>query len=116
MRENDERSKSRKRLGAFWGRVLCAVGIVLAIVGAFFVSIASEGIGIALGVAGYLLGARSLGAATVVLCVAAALVGLFVEPYAMPGSYDELVNGIKELMQLAREAFQTVPYSLRHKY
>ena len=97
MRENDER-KSRKRLGAFWRRVLCAVGIVLAIVGAFFVSIANEGIGIALGVAGYLLGARTLGAATVVLCVAGALVGLFVGPYAMPGSYDEWVSGIKELM------------------
>ncbi len=99
MRENDERRKSRKRLGAFWGRVLCAVGIVLAIVGAFFVSIASEGIGIALGVAGYMLGVRALGVTTIVLCVAAAAVGLFVGPYAMPGSYDELVNGIKEVIQ-----------------
>ncbi len=73
------------------------VGIVLAIVGAFFVSIASEGIGIARGVAGYLLGA--LGVTTIVLCGAAALVGLFVGPYAMAGSYDELVNGIKEVIQ-----------------
>ena len=78
MIENDETSKSRKRVGAFWGRVLCAVGILLAGIGAFFVSIASEGIGIALGVAGYLLGARALGVTTIVLCVAAALVGLFV--------------------------------------
>jgi len=72
MRENDERRKSRKRLGAFWGRVLCAVGILLAVIGAFFVSIASEGIGIALGVAAYLLGARALGVTTIVLCVASA--------------------------------------------
>ncbi|MDP8926190.1 MAG: hypothetical protein M3M97_04595 [Actinomycetota bacterium] len=62
-------------------------------------SIASEGIGIALGMVGYLLGALTLGVATVVLCVVAALVGLFVGPYAMPGSYDELVNGIKEVIQ-----------------
>lgn len=74
------------------------VGIVLAIVGAFFVSIASEGIGVTLGVTGYLLGARALGVATIVLCMAA-LVGLFVGPYAMPGTYDELVNGIKEVIQ-----------------
>jgi putative Mn2+ efflux pump MntP len=99
MRENDETRKSRKRLGAFWGRVLCTVGIVLAIVGAFFVSIASEGIGATLGVAGYLLGARALGVTTIVLCVVAAFVGLFVGPYAMPGTYDELVNGIKEVIQ-----------------
>jgi putative Mn2+ efflux pump MntP len=99
MRENDETRKSRKRLGAFWGRALCTVGIVFAIVGAFFVSIASEGIGAALGVAGYLLGARALGVTTIVLCVAAAFVGLFVGPYAMPGTYDELVNGIKEVIQ-----------------
>ena len=49
--------------------------------------------------AGYLLGVRALGVTTIVLCVAAALVGLFVGPYAMPGSYDELVNGIKEVIQ-----------------
>ena len=84
MIENDETSKSRKRAGAFWGRVLCAVGILLAVIGAFFVSIASEGMGIALGVAGYLLGAHALGVTTIVLCVAAALVSLFVGPYALP--------------------------------
>ena len=99
MRENDETRKSRKRLGVFWGQALCTVGILLAIVGAFFVSIASEGIGAALGVAGYQLGARALGFTTIVLCVAAAFVGLFVGPYAMPGTYDELVNGIKEVIQ-----------------
>jgi hypothetical protein len=99
MKENYEPRKSQKRLMTFWGRVLCAAGIVLAIVGAFFVSIASEGIGIALGMAGYLLGARALGVTTIVLCGAAALVSLFVGPYAMPGSYDELVNGLKEVIQ-----------------
>ena len=62
-------------------------------------SIASEGRGIRLGVAGYLLGAHALGVTTIVLCVAAALVGLFVGPYALPGSYNELVNGIKEVIQ-----------------
>ena len=87
MIENDETRatcKSGKRAEAFWGRVLCAVGILLAVIGAFFVSIASEGMGIGLGVAGYLLGARALGVTTIVLCVAAALVSLFVGPYALP--------------------------------
>ena len=64
------------------------IGILLAVVGAYFVPVATEGIGIALGVAGYALGARTLGAATIVLCVVGIFVGLLVGPGVIPGSYD----------------------------
>ena len=99
MRANDETRKSRKRLGAFWGRVLCVFGILLAVVGAYFVSVATEGVGIALGVAGYAFGARTLGITTIVLCVIGMFVGLLVGQGVIPGSYDEPVDGIQESIQ-----------------
>ncbi len=34
---------------SFWGRTLCAVGIVLAVIGAYFVSVALGAVGITLG-------------------------------------------------------------------
>lgn len=46
----------------FFGRVLCVLGLALAFIGAYFVSIRTEFIGIVLGVGGYYLGARTLGA------------------------------------------------------
>ena len=83
----------------FWGRVLCVLGIVLALIGALFVSIATEGIAIALGVAGYFLGARSLGITTIVLSVVGMFLGLLAGQGVMLGAYDEAVNGVKETIQ-----------------
>lgn len=68
-------------------------------VGMLFVSIATEAVGIVLGVVGYALGARRLGSLAVVLCTAAMFLGLLVAQGVVPGSYDEAVNGIKETLQ-----------------
>ena len=78
---------------SFWGRVLCVPGLVLAVIGAYFVSVALGAGGIVLGVAGYTLGTRRLGAATVVLGVASIFVGLLVGQGVMAGSYDRAVDG-----------------------
>ena len=52
---------------SFWGSVVCVAGMVLAVIGAYFVSVALGTVGIVLGVVGYALGARRLGAVTVIL-------------------------------------------------
>ena len=75
------------------GRVLCAAGIILALIGAYFVSVALGAVGIVLGVAGYALGARRLGVVAVVLGVVSIFVGLLVGQGVMAGSYDRAVDG-----------------------
>lgn len=85
--------------GSLLGRVLCMVGIALALIGAYFVSIALGAVGIALGVAGYYLGPQNLGRVAIVLGVVSIFVGLFMGQGVIPGSYDEEVNGIKETIQ-----------------
>ena len=65
-------------------------GMVLAVVGAYFVSVA---LGVVLGVAGYALGARRLGAATAVVGVVSIFVGLLAGQGVMAGSYDRAVDG-----------------------
>ncbi len=85
--------------GVLLGRVLCMVGVILAIIGAFFVSIATEGIAIALGLAGYFLGARILGVKTIVLSVVGMFLGLLAGQGVILGAYEEEVNGIKETIQ-----------------
>jgi len=76
-----------------FGRVLCVPGLVLAVIGAYFVSVALGAVGIVLGVAGYYLGARKLGSAAVVLGVVSIFVGLLVGQGVIPGSYDRAVDG-----------------------
>ncbi len=68
-------------------------GLILAVIGAYFVSVALGAVGIVLGVVGYALGARRLGAATVVLGVVSIFVGLLVGQGVMAGSYDRAVDG-----------------------
>lgn len=68
-------------------------------VGMLFVSIATGAVGIVLGVAGYSLGARRVGALAVVLCTVAMLLGLLVAQGVMPGPYEEAVSGFKEALQ-----------------
>ncbi len=61
------------------GRLLSAVAIVFCVpLGALFVSIATGAVGVFLGITGYVLGAKRIGALAVVLCTAAMFVGLLV--------------------------------------
>ncbi len=82
------------------GRFLAVIALLFCVpVGVLFVSIATGGVGIVLGVAGYAMGARTLGLLAVVLCTAAMFLGLLVGQGAMPGSYDTLLNGVKQALQ-----------------
>jgi len=65
----------------------------LAVVGAFFVSIATDVLGMVLGMVGYFLGARVLGTVVVILSIATFLIGLLGGPAALPGSYDQPTHG-----------------------
>ncbi len=102
MSTNEGKERKAGGLRIFWSRLLCAVGMLLAIVGAFFVSVALGALGIVFGVVGYGVGARNLGFATILLGVVSILVGLFIGQGVIAGSYDEVVNGIKESIQYPR--------------
>ena len=76
------------------GRLLSGIAIVFCVpLGALFVSIATGAVGVFLGITGYALGARRLGALAVVLCTAAIFVGLLVGQGVLPGTYDRAVDG-----------------------
>ena len=76
------------------GRLLSGIAIVFCVpLGALFVSIATGAVGVFLGITGYALGARRLGALAVVLCTAAMFVGLLVGQGVLPGTYDRAVDG-----------------------
>jgi hypothetical protein len=79
--------------GLFPARALCVVGMSFAVVGAFFVSVATDVLGMVLGTVGYFLGARVLGTVVIILSVATLLIGLLVGPAAIPGSYDQPTHG-----------------------
>ena len=82
------------------GRVLSAIALIFCVpVGILFVSVATGAVGIVLGIVGYALGARRLGSVAVVLCTAAMFLGLLVGQGAMPGSYDAMLDGVKEAIQ-----------------
>jgi hypothetical protein len=84
----------RRERSLFPARALCVLGISFAVVGAFFVSMATDVLGMVLGMVGYFLGARVLGTVVVILSIATLLIGLLVGPAAIPGSYDQPTNGI----------------------
>ena len=79
--------------GLFPARALCEVGMSFAVLGVFFVSVATDVLGMVLGVVGYFLGARVFGAVVVILSIATLLIGLLVGPAALPGSYDQPTHG-----------------------
>ncbi len=82
------------------GRALCVVAFLLCVpVGALFVSVATGVVGIVLGIVGYLSGARGLGRLAVVLCTAARFLGLLIGQGAIPGSYDPVLDGVKQILQ-----------------
>jgi hypothetical protein len=81
------------RRSLFPARILCAVGLGFAVLGAFFVSVGTNVVGIVLGAVGYYLGARVFGVVVIVLSVATLFIGLLIGQGAIPGSYDEIMNG-----------------------
>ena len=74
-------------------RALCVIAISFAVLGAFFVSVATDVLGVVLGMVGYFLGARVLGTVVVILSIATLFIGLLVGPVALPGSYDQPTHG-----------------------
>ena len=82
------------------GSVLSVIALIFCVpVGILFVSVATGAVGIVLGIVGYALGARRLGSVAVVLCTAALFLGLLVGQGALPGSYDAMLDGVKEAIQ-----------------
>ena len=75
-------------------RILCAIGLGFAVIGAFFISVGTNVVGMILGLMGYYLGARVFGVLIIVLSTITLLIGLLVAPGALPGSYDQEVNGV----------------------
>ena len=85
---------------AYIGLVISAFALVFCVpMGILFVSVSTGAVGIVLGVAGYSLGARRLGFVAVVLCAAVMFLGFVVGQGAMPGSYDAMLDGVKEVLQ-----------------
>jgi hypothetical protein len=88
-------NETRPSLGLNAGRMLSGIAIVFCVpLGALFVSIATGAVGVFLGIIGYALGARKLGALAVVMCTAAMFVGLLVGQGVIPGdAFDRAVDG-----------------------
>lgn len=76
----------------FFGRLLCGLGIALAVIGAFFVSVATNVLGIVLGMVAYVLGSRRLGTLTIILAVVTLAAGLFLGQGVVPGAYDRITD------------------------
>ena len=68
-----------------WGTAACALGIICAASGVFFIDLIFEFVGILLGAAGYALGARRLGIATIVLSTVLLLIFLAISQGMVPG-------------------------------
>lgn len=88
--------QSTDETGVFFGRLLCVLGIVLALIGAFFISVATNVLGMILGMLAYGAGSRRLGTLTIVLAVVTLAIGLFIGQGALPGAYDRITNGLSE--------------------
>jgi len=67
------------------GRVACVIGLLCTLWGTFYVSVAYEALGILLGGAGYALGARRFGSATVVISGVALILVLAAAQGYIPG-------------------------------
>ncbi len=69
------------------GAILAAIGLILAIVSAFYISAATAFFGIVLGGLAYARGGRRFAVLVVILSTIALFIGLFVGQSAVPGSY-----------------------------
>ena len=83
-----------QRRSLFSARALCVTGLIFAVIGAFFVSVATAVLGVLLGMVGYFLGARVFGTVVVFLSIATLFIGLLIGPFSIPGSYDQPTNGV----------------------
>lgn len=86
-------ASGRQQRSLFPARALCVIGLIFAVVGAFFVSVGTAVLGVLLGMVGYFLGARAFGTAVVLLSIATLFIGLLIGPLSIPGSYDQPTNG-----------------------
>ena len=75
-------------------RILCAIGLGFAVIGAFFISVGTNVLGMILGLVGYYFGARVFGVLVIVLSMVTLFIGLLIAPGAIPGTYDEAVEGL----------------------
>ena len=93
MSDETRGSKARMQPIRFLGWVLASFGILLAVAGAIFAfvqgdvntAVSSTFVGIVLGLAGFLMGVRRIGATAVVLSVIALMFGLAVSQGLVPG-------------------------------
>jgi hypothetical protein len=92
-RRGPDRPVGRFGRGLLPGRILCSVGLALAVTGAIFVDIATDVVGMLLGATGYYLGARVFGTILIILSTATLFIGLLAGQGAIPGSYEELMSG-----------------------
>jgi len=77
---------------------------VLALLGAYFVSVALDAMAVVLGGIGYALGARGLGIVAVVLGIVAVFVGLLVGQDAFPGGGENEADGFLRGLSYERVA------------
>ena len=84
-RNDESTGASESRTGIFWGRAACVIGLFCTLWGVFNISVAYEALGILLGAAGYALGARRFGGATVVISVVALILVLAAAQGYIPG-------------------------------
>lgn len=77
-----------------FGRLLCGVGIFIAVIGAFFVSVATNVIGIVLRMVGDALGARRFGTLTIIPAVLTLAVGIFIGQGVLPVAYDRITSSL----------------------
>ena len=89
----DDRPDAGARSGLILGRIICAVGLGSAMIGAYYVSVGTNVMGMLLGMIGYYLGARVFGVVIIVLSTITLFIGLLVGQGAVPGAYDEIMNG-----------------------
>ena len=71
----------------FFGRIVCVLGLISAVVGAFGLDASLEAVGLLLGVVGYALGASKLGTVTVVLSMGALIFLLAASQGYVPGPW-----------------------------
>lgn len=89
-------SQGDNQIKILFGGLLCGMGTALAVIGAFFISVATNVLGIVLGMLGYALGTRRLGKLTIILAVVTLVIGLLLGPGALPGAYDRITDGLVE--------------------
>ena len=77
-------------------RILCAIGLGFAVIGAFFISVGTNVLGMILGLVGYYMGARVFGVVVIGLSTITLFIGLLIGPGAIPGAYDEAVDGLNK--------------------